>query len=74
MQTLFETWRFHTNKRLLTEKLLLKPGPKGWDLYGELVARAYERAPTYDQAAASAFSSLAPFVENMFKKIQSKVV
>jgi len=73
MNRLFENWRQYSSKELLTEKLLLRPGPNGWDLYGELVARAYEQAPTFDPNAVSSFEALGPFIENMFKKIQSKV-
>ena len=73
MKLLFENWRRFSNKELLTEKLLLKPGPNGWDLYGELVAQAYERAPTFDASAASSFEALDPFIDKMFKRIQSKV-
>lgn len=73
MKPLFENWRRFSNKELLTEKLLLKPGPNGWDLYGELVTQAYEKAPMFDPAAAKSFESLGPFVEKMFKRIQSRV-
>ena len=69
MKLLFENWR----KFLLTERLVLKPGPNGWDLYGELVAQAYEKAPEFDPQAVSAFKSLEPFVNNMFNQIQSRV-
>ena len=69
MKLLFESWR----KYLLDEKLMLKPGPQGWDLYRELVAKAYADAPEYDPSAAPAFKRLGPFVNNMFKKIQSRV-
>ena len=69
MRLLFENWRNYSDKELLTEKLLLKPGPNGWDLYGELVTRAYEQAPTFDPNAVSSFEALSPFIENMFKKI-----
>ena len=69
MKLLFENWR----KFLLTEKLLLKPGPSGWDLYGKLVAEAYEDAPSYDPSAVPSFEALEPFVNNMFKQIQSRV-
>jgi len=34
VKLLFENWRQY----LLAEKLLLKPGSTGWDLYGKLVA------------------------------------
>ena len=65
MKLLFENWR----KFLLTEKLMLKPGPNGWDLYGELVAQAYERAPKLDPQAVPAFEALGPFVNNMFNQM-----
>ncbi len=58
---------------ILGEKLLLKPGPNGWDLYGKLVADAYLKAPVHDGAAVPAFEALVPFIEKMFKQIQSKV-
>ena len=68
MKLLFENWR----NFLLAEKLMLKPGPNGWDLYGELVARAYEQAPSHDPAAVASFAALEPFVNKMFKQIQSR--
>jgi hypothetical protein len=68
MKLLFENWR-----GFLNEKLMLKPGARGWDLYRELIAKAYAEAPEFDPAAASAFEKIAPFVENMFKKVQSRV-
>ena len=68
MKLLFENWR----NFLLAEKLMLKPGPNGWDLYGELVARAYEQAPSHDPAAVASFEALEPFVNKMFKQIQSR--
>ena len=69
MKLLFENWR----KFLLTEKLLLKPGPSGWDLYGKLVAEAYAAAPDHDSEAVSSFEALEPFVNKMFIQIQSRV-
>tara|TARA_Y100001938_G_scaffold149720_1_gene237613 strand:+ start:3115 stop:3741 length:627 start_codon:yes stop_codon:yes gene_type:complete len=69
MKLLFENWRQY----LLNEKLMLKPGPNGWELYGKLVADAYDKAPSFQPEAAEGFKKLAPFVENMFKKIQSRV-
>jgi len=68
MKLLFESWR----RYLLTEdRLKLKPGPNGWDLYGKLVAEAYKAAPLYDKDAAEKYVKLIPFIENMFNKIQS---
>ncbi len=68
MKLIFENWR-----RFLNEKLLLKPGPSGWDLYSKLVAEAYAAAPELDPSAVSSYESLAPFVNKMFKQLQSKV-
>ena len=73
MKLLFENWRYRMYESVLTEKLMLKPGPNGWELYGKLVADAYQAAPIYDPDAGDSFNALVPFVENMFKKIQSKV-
>jgi hypothetical protein len=65
---IFESWR-----GFLGESLLLKPGPNGWDLYGELVAKAYREAPEFDAGAVKHFKALKPFVDNMFKKVESRV-
>ena len=65
MKLLFENWR----NFLLTEKLMLKPGPNGWDLYGKLVAEAYKNAPPFEQKAASSFQALEPFINKMFNQI-----
>mgnify|MGYP003627075326 FL=1 len=48
---------------------MLKPGPDGWDLYGKLVAEAYERAPLFDDEAAYSFKALEPFIDTMFGQI-----
>mgnify|MGYP003626057268 FL=1 len=69
MKQLLENWR----KFVLTEKLMLKPGTNGWDLYGKLVAKAYKNAPPYDPEAVSSFEALEPFTNKMFKQIQSRV-
>ena len=69
MKLLFENWR----KFVLSEKLMLKPGPNGWDLYGKLVAEAYKNASSYDPEAAASFEALGPFTDKMFKQIQSRV-
>ena len=68
MKLLLENWR-----EFLNEKLMLKPGPSGWDLYAQLVADAYIAAPTYEGRAASSFEAYIPFIEKMFKRIQSRV-
>ena len=68
MEMLFENWR-----GFLNEKLMLKPGPNGWDLYAQLVADAYMAAPKFEQRAVSSFEAMVPFVEKMFNQIQSRV-
>ena len=68
MQYLFENWR-----GFLNEKLVLKPGPNGWDLYAQLVADAYMAAPKFEQRAVSSVEAMVPFVEKMFGQIQSRV-
>jgi hypothetical protein len=58
---------------LLGEKLLLKPGPNGWDLYAKLVGEAYMRAPKFEQRAVPHYQALIPWVEKMYTRIQSGV-
>jgi hypothetical protein len=69
MKLLFENWR----KYLLAEKLMLKPGANGWDLYGKLVAEAYKNAPSYEKEAEPSYRALEPFIDKMFTQIQSRV-
>ena len=57
----------------LNEKLMLKPGPNGWDLYSKLVAEAYLAAPKFESKAVSHFEAMVPFVIKMFERIKSKV-
>jgi len=57
----------------INEKLMLKPGPNGWDLYSKLVAEAYLAAPKFEQRAVSHFEAMIPFVNKMFKRIESKI-
>ena len=68
MKLLLENWREYLN-----EKLMLKPGPNGWDLYAQLVAEAYLAAPKFEPRAVSSFEAFVPFIEKMFKRIQSRV-
>ena len=68
MKLLLENWR-----QFINEKLMLKPGPNGWDLYAQLVADAYLAAPKFEPRAASSFEAFIPFIEKMFKRIQSRV-
>jgi predicted nucleotidyltransferase len=57
----------------INEKMMLKPGPNGWDLYSQLVAQAYLAAPKFETRAVPHFQAMIPFVEKMFKQIQSRV-
>ena len=69
MKQLFENWR----KFVLSEKLMLKPGPNGWDKYCELVAAAYQNAPSFDHLAAPSFQAMKPFIEKMFRRIEGVI-
>ena len=69
MKLLFENWR----KYLLAEKLMLKPGPNGWDLYGKLVSDAYQDAPPTDDAAVGHWEELEEWIPKMFKRIMGVV-
>ena len=64
MKLLFENWR----KFLLTEKLLLKPGPSGWDLYGKLVAESYGNTASSGEDAGP-WHALEEWIPKMFKRI-----
>lgn len=57
----------------LNEKMMLKPGPNGWDLYYKLVAEAYLAAPAFEERAVPHFEAMIPFVNKMFKRIESKI-
>ena len=57
----------------LNEKMMLKPGPNGWDLYSKLVAEAYLSAPSFEERAVPHFEAMIPFVNKMFKRIESKI-
>ena len=63
-----ESWR-----DFIKEKLMLKPGPRGWDLYANLVTEAYMKAPAFEERAVSSYKAMIPFIERMFKQIQSRV-
>ena len=57
----------------MNEKLMLKPGPNGWDKYCELVAEAYAAAPAFEDAAVPHFEAMKPFVDKMFKRIEGVI-
>ena len=73
MKLLLENWRNFLEEQNLTEKLVLKPGPDGWDKYAELVGNAYLSAPKFEERAVRHFEALTPFINNMFDKISTKV-
>jgi len=57
----------------INEKMMLKPGENGWELYSKLVAEAYLSAPKFEQRAVPHFKAMIPFVNKMFKRIEAKI-
>lgn len=68
MKLIFESWN-----NFLNERLLLQPGPNGWDKYAELVGKAYLNAPVFEERAVPHFRALEPFIEKMFDRISGKI-
>ena len=68
MKLIMENWQQYLN-----EKLMLRPGPNGWELYADLVSSAYLAAPKFESRAVSSFEALTPFIKKMFNQIQSRV-
>lgn len=73
MKLLIENWRKFLNEEPLNEKMMLKPGPNGWDLYARLVGEAYLAAPKFEQRAVPHFEALTPFINKMFDQISTRV-
>ena len=73
MKLLIENWRKFVNEETLNEKMMLKPGPNGWDLYARLVGEAYLAAPKFEQRAVPHFEALIPFINKMFDQISTRV-
>lgn len=73
MKLLLENWRKYLNEEPLNEKMMLKPGPNGWDLYARLVGEAYLAAPKFEQRAVPHFEALTPFINKMFDQISTRV-
>ena len=73
MKLLIENWRKFVNEETLNEKMMLKPGPNGWDLYARLVGEAYLAAPKFEQRAVPHFKALVPFINKMFDQISTRV-
>ena len=69
MKEILAEWR----KFVMNEKLMLKPGPNGWDKYCQLVAEAYAAAPSYEERAVASFEAMKPFVDKMFKRIEGVI-
>jgi hypothetical protein len=53
----------------INEKLALA----NYDEYAELVAKAYEEAPVYDETVVDSYKALIESIKKMFKQLQSKV-
>jgi len=70
MKEILTEWRKFV---ALSEKLMLKPGPNGWDKYCQLVAEAYASAPSYEDNAVASFEAMKPFVDKMFKRIEGVI-
>ena len=73
MKLIIENFRKFLTEQAINEKMMLKPGPNGWDKYCELVAEAYAKAPKFDESAVSSFEAMKPFVDKMFKRIEGVV-
>lgn len=73
MKLLIENWRQYLAEDSLNEKLMLKPGPNGWELYAQLVGDAYLAAPKFEQRAVPHFQAMVPFINKMFDRISSRV-
>ena len=73
MKEILNTWQKFLSEEELNEKLMLKPGPNGWDLYAKLVGDAYMAAPKFEQRAVKHYQDLVPFINNMYKKVRSQV-
>ena len=69
MKKIITEWR----KFVMKEKLMLKPGPNGWDKYCQLVAEAYAAAPAYEESAVASFEAMKPFVDKMFARIEGVI-
>ena len=70
MKEILTEWRKFV---ALNEKLMLKPGPNGWDKYCQLVAEAYAAAPSYEESAVASFEAMKPFVDKMFARIEGVI-
>ena len=70
MKEILTEWLRH-GSFIMKEKLMLKPGPDGWEKYCQLVAEAYATAPAFEERAVPHFEAMKPFVNKMFSRIES---
>tara|TARA_R110000824_G_scaffold125711_7_gene284959 strand:+ start:6536 stop:7177 length:642 start_codon:yes stop_codon:yes gene_type:complete len=73
MKLIIENFRNFIEEQTINEKMMLKPGPNGWDLYAKIVGEAYLSAPKFEQRAVSHFKAMVPFIDKMFDRISSRV-
>jgi hypothetical protein len=73
VKLILENWREYLNEDLLSEKLMLKPGPQGWDLYAKLVGEAYMAAPDHDARAEAGYAALKEFLDSFIERIAGVV-
>jgi len=64
LKLLFENWR-----EFLNEKMMLKPGENGWDLYRQLVGQAYMEAPMEQPGAKASYEALGEWVNKFFERV-----
>ena len=58
-----ENWR-----EFLNEKMMLKPGENGWDLYRQLVGQAYMDAPEEQPGASASYEAVGEWVNKWREK------
>ncbi len=73
MKLIIENFRNFIEEEAINEKMMLKPGPNGWDLYAKIVGEAYLSAPKFEQRAVPHFRAMVPFIDKMFDRISSRV-
>ena len=73
MKLILENWRRYLNEDLLNEKLMLRPGPQGWDLYAKLVGEAYIAAPEHDARVEAGYAALKEFLDSFIERIAGVV-
>ena len=69
MKEILTEWR----KFVMSEKLMLKPGPNGWDKYCNWLPRLMLGHLSLMKVLSSSFEAMKPFVDKMFKRIEGVV-